>query len=390
LDAKLKNSSNFLNAKHLKSSGWPANALCLDNHASCYYEVCTAMHRLIVNPGTETAWEIPLPPGVILLGRGEANDVPVEHSSISNSHCQITVMNSGVIVKDLGSINGTFIDEKMIDEALLLPGQTLRLGDVLMQFGADPPAPAKPAALAALAASAAATETPSFAGVMGGAFAYPFKHDGVILLIAGTIFYVVINFLTAHAQIFGFVLMIFGTGYLFNYLQRILISSASGENRMPDWPDFTDWSDVTGPFIQVLGTAVFSFGPAILVKVLAPADAAWTHGALMGAVIFGCIYFPMSFTAVAMFDSLGALNPLLIIPSMFKFFAAYLLTVVLLFAVLVLIWAGNSVLQAVLPVPILPAAIAEFLGLYVLTVEMRILGLLYWTKKDELGWFSGK
>jgi hypothetical protein len=26
--------------------------------------------------------------------------------------------------------------------------------------------------------------------------------------------------------------------------------------------------------------------------------------------------------------------------------------------------------------------------LYLLTVEMRILGRLYWTKKNELGWFN--
>jgi FHA domain len=345
------------------------------------------MHRLIVNPGTETAWEIPLQPGVILLGRGEANDFPVEHSSISTTHCQITVMNSGVIVKDLGSINGTFIDGKRIDETLLLPGQTLQLGDVIMQLETDPQVPAK---IISLAAPATATATQTFARLIGGAFAYPFKHDGAILLIAGTVFYLVINFLISHAMMFGFLLMIFGTGYLFNYMQRILTASAMGKNRMPDWPDFTDWSDVTGPFIQVLGTIIFSFGPAILVRVFAPADAAWTHWALIGAIIFGCFYFPMSFTAVAMFDSLGALNPLLIIFSMLKIPAAYLFTVSLLFANFVLIWAGNSVLAAVLPIPFLPGAISEFLGLYLLTVEMRILGLLYWTKKDDLGWFSLK
>jgi hypothetical protein len=45
-------------------------------------------------------------------------------------------------------------------------------------------------------------------------------------------------------------------------------------------------------------------------------------------------------------------------------------------------------LDKFLPVPILPDVLSEFASLYLLTAEMRILGLLYWTKKDDLGWFS--
>jgi hypothetical protein len=65
--------------------------------------------------------------------------------------------------------------------------------------------------------------------------------------------------------------------------------------------------------------------------VFIPPDAVWKIWAIIAAVVFGCVYFPMSFTAVTTFDSLSALNPLLVVLSIVKVFAPYLLTVVLFF-----------------------------------------------------------
>lgn len=399
------------------------------------------MARLIVNPGTENAWDIPLSPQTISLGRGRQNDFPIEHPSVSDTHCRITVMNSGVLVKDEGSINGTFIDGKMVDEALLLPGQTLRLGDVAMQLDSVPAASAGlPVANQAEAGTAAPCQThpkaighfycarckahfcdlcvttrmtdgaPAkfcrvcgsecvnvqpesvhesvpFSRVVGGAFTYPFKHDGLILLVAGTIFYLIVDFLANHIPFLGIIVAVFGTGYLFNYMQRILTVSATGDDKMPDWPEFSDWSDVVDPLIQMLGTVAVSFGPAILIMKLHPAGAGWVHWALPTALFWGCLSFPMSFTAVTMFDSLNGLNPLLIIPSMLRIPGTYLLAVAVLATIVVANTIGTLFLGTVLPIPFLSDVISEFIGLYLLTVEMRILGLMYWTKKEKLGWF---
>ena len=105
-----------------------------------------------------------------------------------------------------------------------------------------------------------------FAKQIGGALTYPFKSDGIILLAAGTIFYAVVTYLAAHAAMAGLLLTIFGTGYLISYYQRILQSSAIGENEMPDWPDFTNFSDLASPIFQAFGTILISFGPAILLR----------------------------------------------------------------------------------------------------------------------------
>jgi len=44
--------------------------------------------------------------------------------------------------------------------------------------------------------------------------------------------------------------------------------------------------------------------------------------------------------------------------------------------------------MGMIEIPLLPALVASFLSLYWLTVEMRIIGLLYYTNKEKLGWFS--
>ena len=409
------------------------------------------MTRLIVNPGTESAWEIPLPAGVVTLGRGPDNAFPIEHPSISGTHCQLTVTDSGVIIKDLGSVNGTFINDAMVDEAPLANGQIIRLGDVVLQFESDgiPRARPIPGVVVPLQTAAAfckfhpqtaaqffcpkcrksfcslcvsprqgryfcracsvecsplkpvpvqAAPEASFFRQACGAFGYPLKGDGVILLICGGIMFLLIDgatFLARFAFLYGLValifLTVFGVGYLTRFLQNIVVSSARGENEMPDWPDLTDYSsEVTTPFFQTLGLVIFCFAPAIGLTIYAfhaGEGGAWLGWAMTASIFFGAIYFPMAFTAVAMFDSLGAVNPLLVIPSILKIPKEYALAIALFVVILILRWLGEKVLPELLGIPyILPSIVANFFGLYLLAVEMRILGLLYRTKKDELGW----
>jgi hypothetical protein len=39
-------------------------------------------------------------------------------------------------------------------------------------------------------------------------------------------------------------------------------------------------------------------------------------------------------------------------------------------------------------IPMLPTVISTFISLYGITVEMRLLGLLYFTHKSKLAWFE--
>ena len=102
------------------------------------------MPRLVVNPDSPDAWEIDLHPGVNSLGRGEENDVQLEHLSVSSSHCHIVVSGPRVKLKDLGSTSGTFLEGQLVEEATLQPGQIISLGDVRLRFETESPAEPSP------------------------------------------------------------------------------------------------------------------------------------------------------------------------------------------------------------------------------------------------------
>ena len=92
---------------------------------------------LVKNPDLALA-EILLTPGCNRLGREGENDFLVPHSSVSRHHCEVWLTEDAVLVRDLDSRNGTFIEGARVQEAQLLTGQTLRVGDVEMILAEAP------------------------------------------------------------------------------------------------------------------------------------------------------------------------------------------------------------------------------------------------------------
>lgn len=79
------------------------------------------------------------------IGRVDDNTFPIAESSVSSHHCEVFMRGSDVVVNDLNSTNGTFINgDKITGEAVLKPGQILRLGQIELRLeveGAPAPAP---------------------------------------------------------------------------------------------------------------------------------------------------------------------------------------------------------------------------------------------------------
>lgn len=78
------------------------------------------------------------------VGRVEDNTFHIPEPSVSSHHAEIILKGNDVVVKDLNSTNGTYINGEKVTEATLKPGQTLRLGTVEMRLegegGAGAPA----------------------------------------------------------------------------------------------------------------------------------------------------------------------------------------------------------------------------------------------------------
>src|SRR5437868_8883604 len=85
--------------------------------------------------------EFRLAAAVTVLGRSAACDVIVRHPSVSRKHAELHVGGDDVTVADLGSRNGTYLDDRPVSSGPVRPGQVLRFGTVAFRLvaGGDVP-----------------------------------------------------------------------------------------------------------------------------------------------------------------------------------------------------------------------------------------------------------
>ncbi len=75
------------------------------------------------------------------VGRVPDNAFQIPETSVSSHHAEILLKGHEVLVRDLNSTNGTFINGEKVSEAVLKPGQILRLGMVEMRLESGEVAP---------------------------------------------------------------------------------------------------------------------------------------------------------------------------------------------------------------------------------------------------------
>jgi len=180
-------------------------------------------------------------------------------------------------------------------------------------------------------------------------------------------------------------------------MQNIIHTTVSDEKEPLSFPET---GGLFGAAFQLAGTIFVSFGLALGLLIARLFDVEIPVVAIIAAVILGCLYFPMAFLAVAMKDSVMAANPLVVIPSILKIPLHYLVASVVLMGVFGARQLGGIVSSllgsesmtthslSAFFIMIGMQAVWAFMSVYLLTVNMRILGLLYNSNKEKLGWFS--
>lgn len=68
------------------------------------------------------------------VGRGMDNDIVLNDSSVSRNHLALTRAVDGWLFEDLGSENGTYLDEEYVTQGKVLHGQSLALGRTIVVF----------------------------------------------------------------------------------------------------------------------------------------------------------------------------------------------------------------------------------------------------------------
>jgi hypothetical protein len=231
-----------------------------------------------------------------------------------------------------------------------------------------------------------------------GAFVYPFKSKSLMFLICGTVFFALVNFLGTYS----IWLRIVYIGYTFAYLQRVIHTAAQGLDEAADWPEISEfWQDIIVPFFQTLGLFLVCFGPVIALVIWA--DFAASKSALDPLAILlndpvnltllistgfgGAVYYPMALLALAMLDSVVSINPLVVIPAICRAPLEYLV-VLIVTAFIFAVKIAQGFLADLIPIPALPELIIAGVGLYFLTLQGRMLGLMYYAKREKLGWIN--
>ena len=82
-----------------------------------------------------------MPPVVYLLeqeythvGRASNNEITLPYPSISNRHCIFVQSGPDVVLRDLNSSNGTYVNNELVSEVILQPNDLVQMGSVTIKF----------------------------------------------------------------------------------------------------------------------------------------------------------------------------------------------------------------------------------------------------------------
>ena len=76
-------------------------------------------------------WILPPP---VTVGRCPTAEITIPDASISRRHCQFLMDPHGsLVVRDLGSKNGVYVDQRRVDKSVVRPGTTIRIGTVTLR-----------------------------------------------------------------------------------------------------------------------------------------------------------------------------------------------------------------------------------------------------------------
>lgn len=72
--------------------------------------------------------------GRMIIGRGEGTDFRLTDAAVSRRHVEIVVASRGAVLRDLGSGNGSRVNGKRVDEATLVHGDEIQIGQTRLAF----------------------------------------------------------------------------------------------------------------------------------------------------------------------------------------------------------------------------------------------------------------
>ena len=81
--------------------------------------------------------DFPVSKELLVIGRGENCDLQIPLEAVSRRHCEVSLSGDEVKVKDLASSNGTYVNNKRVNECALAAGDRLVIGPIVFTLQVD-------------------------------------------------------------------------------------------------------------------------------------------------------------------------------------------------------------------------------------------------------------
>ena len=86
------------------------------------------MGRLLLKFDSAVLKEVPLGTRPVTIGRAPDNDVAIDNLAMSNHHARVYTEAGHLVIEDLNSLNGTFVNDMRVERATLRDGDTIQVG----------------------------------------------------------------------------------------------------------------------------------------------------------------------------------------------------------------------------------------------------------------------
>ena len=227
---------------------------------------------------------------------------------------------------------------------------------------------------------------------------YPVRDGASIFILLGCSLLLAVGSFCSRFGCLGWVFAAAISGYAFAYLWTVVASSGVGEKTTPGWPDFSGVWELFGAFGRWVMVWVACLGPALALLIYGIARGEGpglvVPIGVIGLALLGLAYYPMAIMLAGfthdmwqVFNFPSGYRSILRMPGDYLiclgfFISGYLAVVVIELA---LIYVAQRM-------PLGPwiaiMAMCRVLDTYLLIMQMRAVGLLYYAREKDLGWFQ--
>ncbi len=89
---------------------------------------------LVLRGGEGEGDHFVLSSAITTIGRHADSDIALDDITVSRRHCEVLIDGGRFVVRDVGSLNGTYVNQKRVDEIELSQGDELQIGKFHLVF----------------------------------------------------------------------------------------------------------------------------------------------------------------------------------------------------------------------------------------------------------------